>query len=147
MLVVCVMQICLDGYVDGVLCIIVLFVVNVNDKGNVFGGSLVLVLILFGWVLVSLCLCLVGYDVEVYVVDSNLCYLVLVYEDLYVYVEVVEVIGWDVFLNIFWQCCKVCISIIVIQFGVDGWFVVEFSGCFVVFVKGQDGRLMFWGNY
>lgn len=56
--------------------------VNVNDKGNVFGGSLVLVLILFGWVLVILWLCLVGFDVDVYVVDSYVCYFVLVYGDL-----------------------------------------------------------------
>lgn len=54
---------------------------NVNDKGCVFGGSLVSLMMLVGWVLVELVLCCCGEDCDVFVGEFMVCYFVLVWDD------------------------------------------------------------------
>lgn len=130
------MQLRLEGYADGQLQLTAPLAVNVNDKGNAFGGSLASVLTLSGWALVSLRLRLAGHDAEVYVADSNLRYLAPVYEDLHAHAETAEDSNWDTFLATFRQRGKARISIVARQPGADGRSAAELSGRFVAFAKG-----------
>ena len=56
--------------------------VHVNDKGCAFGGSLVSLMTLAGWGLVSLRLQAAGLDADVFVADSQVRYLAPLFADL-----------------------------------------------------------------
>ena len=68
------MQVQLAGERDGRLCLRASLGPNVNDKGTAFGGSLVSLMTLAGWCLVSGRLEQAGLQAEVYVADSDIRY-------------------------------------------------------------------------
>lgn len=57
-------------------------VANINDKGCAFGGSLVSLMTLAGWSLVTLRLLRAGLDADVFVAESQVQYLKPLYQDL-----------------------------------------------------------------
>ena len=57
---------------------------NINDKGCAFGGSLVSLMTIAAWGLVSLELAQAGIEADIYVADSRVRYLKPVFEDLVV---------------------------------------------------------------
>ena len=74
---------------------------NVNDKGSAFGGSLASVLTLAAWGLVDARLRALGRSAEVYVADSQLRYLIPLYDDLRAHAWVAPGEDWAVFLRCF----------------------------------------------
>ena len=69
---------------DGHLRLSAPLAANVNDKGCAFGGSLVSLMTIAAWGLVSLELAQAGIEADIYVADSRVRYLKPVYEDLVV---------------------------------------------------------------
>ncbi len=71
---------------------------NVNDKGCAFGGSLVSLMTLAGWSLVTARLLEAGVDAEVYVADSDIRYLAPLYAELTAEATLAEGESWETFL-------------------------------------------------
>ena len=69
---------------DGHLRLSAPLAANVNDKGCAFGGSLVSLMTIAAWGLVSLELAQAGIEADIYVADSRVRYLKPVFEDLVV---------------------------------------------------------------
>ncbi len=69
---------------DGVLRLAAPLAVNVNDKGCAFGGSLVSMMTIAAWGLVTLEVGTAGIAADVYVADSRVRYLKPVFEELLV---------------------------------------------------------------
>ena len=68
---------------------------NVNDKGSAFGGSLVSVMTLAAWSLMSATLEAAGHDADVYVQDSSVRYLAPLHEDLLAQARLAPGQSWD----------------------------------------------------
>ena len=76
--------------------------VNLNDKGCAFGGSLVSLMTLAGWALVSARLHDAGHvDTEVFVADSEVKYRAPLWDDLIAEAVAAEGEDWDEFLAAF----------------------------------------------
>lgn len=71
---------------------------HVNDKGCAFGGSLASIMTLACWALVSLKIEAAGIEADVYVADSQIRYLLPLYNDLRVSAELAPACQWDGFL-------------------------------------------------
>jgi thioesterase domain-containing protein len=70
---------------------------NVNDKGCAFGGSLVSLMTLAGWGLVTLRCAQLGIKADVFVADSTVRYLAPLYADLEASARLEEGAHWSVF--------------------------------------------------
>lgn len=70
---------------------------NVNDKACAFGGSLVSLLTLAGWGLVTLRCHRLGIDADVFVADSEIRYLAPLYADLRATAALADGSGWAPF--------------------------------------------------
>lgn len=70
---------------------------NVNDKACAFGGSLVSLLTLAGWGLVTLRCHQLGIDADVFVADSEIRYLAPLYADLRATAALADGSGWAPF--------------------------------------------------
>ncbi|MDO5506182.1 MAG: YiiD C-terminal domain-containing protein [Pseudoxanthomonas suwonensis] len=71
---------------------------NLNDKGCAFGGSLVSLMTLAGWSLVTLRLLRAGIDADVFVAESQVHYLKPLYEDLRAEASARAPADWDGFI-------------------------------------------------
>lgn len=71
---------------------------NVNDKGTAFGGSLVSLMTLAAWGLVTLRLGQAGLQAEVYVADTEVRYLAPLRSDLHAEAWLAEGEDWTAFL-------------------------------------------------
>lgn len=72
---------------------------HVNDKGCAFGGSLVSLLTLAGWGLVTLKVQQAGLQADVFVADSQVRYLAPLYDDLRAEAQAAEDQSWDAFIQ------------------------------------------------
>ena len=76
--------------------------VNLNDKGCAFGGSLVSLMTLAGWALVTARLHAAGFtQTEVFVADSEVKYRAPLWDDLVAEAVAAESEDWDAFLAAF----------------------------------------------
>ena len=75
---------------------------NVNDKACAFGGSLVSLMTLAGWGLMTLKLREAGIRAEVYVADSQVRYLAPLYADLEASARLADDVDWNTVLQA-WQ--------------------------------------------
>lgn len=86
--------------------------VNLNDKGCAFGGSLVSLMTLAGWALVTARLHEAGFgETEVFVADSEVKYKAPLWDDLIAEVVAAEGEDWEDFLSAFTQKGKARITI------------------------------------
>jgi len=76
------LQLRLADYDRNSLSLVAPLAPNVNDKGSAFGGSLVSLMTLAAWALLSMKLEDAGHGAEVYVQDSSVRYLAPLYHDL-----------------------------------------------------------------
>jgi thioesterase domain-containing protein len=76
------MQLHILEHGEGMLAMGAPLAANVNDKGCAFGGSLTSLMTLAGWSLIELLLREHGHDCDVFVADSQVSYLIPVWEDL-----------------------------------------------------------------
>jgi thioesterase domain-containing protein len=67
---------------------------NVNDKDCAFGGSLASLMTLAGWGWLTLACARAGVQAEVYVADSQIRYLLPLYEDLFAEARLAEGEDW-----------------------------------------------------
>jgi thioesterase domain-containing protein len=108
------MQVELAGLEDGQLRLSAPLAANVNDKGSAFGGSLVSLMTVAGWGLVSARLVAAGRSAEVYVADSSVRYLAPLHGPLEARAWLEEG-SWDTFLETFAQRgrarCRIAASI------------------------------------
>ncbi len=126
------MGIRIAGYDNGVLRMQAPLDVNVNDKGNAFGGSLASVMTLSGWALVSMRLGLAGKQAEVYVADSSIRYRAPVYGDLLATARLAPEQDWDDFLTLFTKRGRARVTV---RAAIEGG-AAEFEGRFVALGKG-----------
>jgi len=126
------MGIRIAGYDNGVLRVQAPLAVNVNDKGNAFGGSLASVMTLAGWALVSLRLSLAGHTAEVYVADSSIRYRAPVYGELQAGARAAPDQDWEEFLSLFDKRGR---SRMTIRAQIEGG-AAELEGRFVAIAKG-----------
>ena len=107
---------------------------NVNDKGCAFGGSLVSLMTLAGWCLVSGRLQQAGLEAEVYVADSQVRYLAPLRADLMAEAWLEEG-DWAVFLAGFRERGKARCRIAARVCLPEGGEATTFSGRFVALAK------------
>ena len=128
------MQVQLAGDRDGRLCLRAPLGPNVNDKGTAFGGSLVSLMTLAGWCLVSGRLQQAGLEAEVYVADSQVRYLAPLRADL-VAEAWLEEGDWAAFLAGFRERGKARCRIAARVCLPEGGEATTFSGRFVALAK------------
>ena len=97
------LQLRLAGYDRDSLSLAAPLAPNVNDKGSAFGGSLVSLMTLAAWALVSMKLQEVGQAAEVYVQDSSVRYLAPLYHDLLAVARLAPGQDWDQVIAAFAQ--------------------------------------------
>ena len=119
---------------DGRLCLRAPLGPNVNDKGTAFGGSLVSLMTLAGWCLVSGRLQQAGLEAEVYVADSQVRYLAPLRADL-VAEAWLEEGDWAAFLAGFRERGKARCRIAARVCLPEGGEATTFSGRFVALAK------------
>ena len=128
------MQVALGGESDGRLHLRAPLAPNVNDKGSAFGGSLVSLMTLAGWCLVSGRLQQAGLEAEVYVADSQVRYLAPLRADLMAEAWLEEG-DWAVFLAGFRERGKARCRIAARVCLPEGGEATTFSGRFVALAK------------
>jgi thioesterase domain-containing protein len=98
---VAVMGVCVEGFEAGVLRLHAPLSRHVNDKGCAFGGSLVSLMTLAAWGVVTLRLEQAGIDGDVFVADSEVRYRAPLFDDLVAEARLSEELDWDGFLACF----------------------------------------------
>jgi thioesterase domain-containing protein len=91
------LQLRLDAYDGACLRLAAPLGPNINDKGCAFGGSLVSLMTLAGWGLVTMKLMEAGFDADVYVADSDLRYRAPLYADLLAEATLGDGESWEAF--------------------------------------------------
>jgi thioesterase domain-containing protein len=92
------MQLRIAGYDGNALILEAPLALHVNDKGCAFGGSLVSLLTLVSWGLVTLHVQQSGLDADVFVADSEVRYLAPLFADLRAQARIAEGASWDGFI-------------------------------------------------
>ena len=103
---------------------------NVNDKACAFGGSLVSLMTLAGWGLMTLKLREAGIRAEVYVADSQVRYLAPLYADLEASARVTDDVGWPSVLQAWLFHFRARAGITASVAGPDGTVVADLQGRF-----------------
>ena len=96
---VAVMQLRIAGYDGDCLRLHAPLSHHVNDKGCAFGGSLISLLTLASWGLVSLRVQQAGLAAEVFVADSEVRYLAPLFADIEAEARIAEDASWDDFIH------------------------------------------------
>ena len=109
---------------------------NVNDKACAFGGSLVSLMTLAGWGLVTLKLQLAGIRADVYVADSQVRYLAPVYTDLEAEARLAPDVDWDAVLAAWASRGRARATVLAQVPGADGAAAAELSGRFAALRPG-----------
>lgn len=92
------MDVRIDGFDDGVLRLHAPLARHVNDKGCAFGGSLVSLMTLAAWGVVTLRLARAGLAADVFVADSEVRYRAPLFDDLVAEAWLADAGDWDAFL-------------------------------------------------
>jgi thioesterase domain-containing protein len=92
------MDVRIEGYQDGSLCLRAPLARHVNDKGCAFGGSLVSLMTLAAWGVVTLRLARAGLVADVFVADSEVRYRAPLFDDLAAEAALADEADWDSFL-------------------------------------------------
>lgn len=93
------MQLRIAGYDGDSLRLHAPLALHVNDKGCAFGGSLVSMLTLASWGLVTLRVRQAGLEADVFVADSEVRYLAPLFADLEAEARIADDASWDAFLT------------------------------------------------
>ena len=125
-----------EAYADGRMHLSAPLAANVNDKHCAFGGSLVTLLTLAGWSLVTHRLHEHGLVADVFVADSRIRYLAPLYADLQAEAVLAEGESWEAFEAMFRQRGKARIEVLARVALPDGSVATELAGRFVAKAKG-----------
>lgn len=110
--------------------------VNMNDKGSAFGGSMTSLMTYAGWGLVTLQLHQAGLQADVFVADSAVRYLKPLYADLRTEAELAPEESWASFLNTLAQRGRARIQLQARITGPEGEVMADLSGRYVAIAKG-----------
>lgn len=108
---------------------------HVNDKGCAFGGSMVSLMTLASWGLVTMQVEAAGIDAGIYVADSQVRYLQPVFEDLQITAELAPSGGWDAFIATLRQRRRARISLVARLMLGDGRLATDFSARYVAIAR------------
>lgn len=118
---------------------------NVNDKGCAFGGSLASLMTLASWGLLTLKVEAAGIDAEIYVADSQIRYLLPVFDDLQVTAELAptplaatapaQKSGWDGFLATLRQRGRARTTLVARVPLADGRIAADFTARYVAIAR------------
>ncbi len=108
---------------------------HINDKGCAFGGSMVSLMTLASWGLVSLQVEAAGIDAGIYVADSQVRYLHPVFEDLRITAEVAPSGGWNAFIATLRQRRRARTSLVARLVLDDGRIATDFSARYVAIAR------------
>lgn len=108
---------------------------HINDKGCAFGGSMVSLLTLASWGLVSLQIEAAGIDAGIYVADSQVRYLHPVFEDLEITAELAPSCGWDPFIATLRQRRRARTGLVARLVLADGRIATDFSARYVAIAR------------
>lgn len=109
---------------------------NVNDKGCAFGGSLVSLMTLAAWGLVTLRLQQAGVPAEVFVADSQVRYLAPLYDDLNAGARLAVDASWECFLADLRGRGRASVSIEAVVRLPDGGVAAQCRARYVAIAKG-----------
>ena len=129
-------QVRVAGYADGRMRLSAPLEANVNDKHCAFGGSLVTLLTLAGWSLVTHRLHEHGLAADVFVADSRIRYLAPLYADLRAEAVLAEGESWEAFETMLRQRGKARIEVVARVGLPDGGVATELAGRFVAKARG-----------
>lgn len=124
-----------EGFDGRKLCLSAPLAVHLNDKGCAFGGSMVSLMTLASWGLVTMQVEAAGIDAGIYVADSQVRYLHPVYEDLRITAELAPSGGWDAFIATLRQRRRARISLVARLSLGDGRLATDFSARYVAIVR------------
>ncbi len=130
------MEMGVEDYCDGRLRLAAPLSANVNDKGSAFGGSLVSLMTLAGWGVVTLRLHQAGVDADVFVADSQVRYRAPLYTDLLAEASLVDEGAWPGFLQTLRQRGRARIQLRARVCLPDGGAATELEGRYVAMVRG-----------
>lgn len=125
----------IDGFDGQRLQLSAPLAMHVNDKGCAFGGSMVSLLTLASWGLVSMQVEAAGIDAAIYVADSQVRYLHPVFEDLRITAELAPSGGWDAFLVTLRQRRRARTSLVARLVLDDGRIATDFSARYVAIAR------------
>ncbi|MEO6171418.1 MAG: YiiD C-terminal domain-containing protein [Lysobacter sp.] len=108
---------------------------HVNDKGCAFGGSMVSLMTLASWGLVSMQVEAAGIDAGIYVADSQVRYLHPVFEDLRITAELAPSGGWGAFIATLRQRRRARTSLVARLVLEDGRIATDFSARYVAIAR------------
>ena len=109
---------------------------NVNDKACAFGGSLVSLMTLAGWGLLTARLREAGIRADVYVADSQVRYLAPVYTDLEAEAWLAPEVDWDAVLAAWAARGRARAAVLARVPGAEGASAAELSGRFAALRPG-----------
>ena len=109
---------------------------HVNDKGCAFGGSLVSLMTLAGWGLVTLRLEQAGIDADVFVADSEVRYLQPLFADLAAEAELDAGVDWEAALASLRSRGRARVGLVARVRLPDGGVAAELRARFVAVAKG-----------
>ena len=108
---------------------------HVNDKGCAFGGSMVSLMTLASWGLVTMQVEAAGIDAGIYVADSQVRYLHPVFEDLRITAELAPSGGWGAFIATLRQRRRARTSLVARLMLDDGRIATDFSARYVAIAR------------
>jgi thioesterase domain-containing protein len=130
------MQVRVGGYDGSRLQMEAPLMVNMNDKGSAFGGSMTSLMTYAGWGLVSLQLHQAGLRADVFVADSAVRYRKPLYADLHAEAELAPEESWTPFLNTLAQRGRARIQLQARIVLPEGEVMADLSGRYVAIAKG-----------
>lgn len=125
----------IESFDGGKLCLTAPLERHVNDKGCAFGGSMVSLMTLASWGLVTMQVEAAGIDAGIYVADSQVRYLHPVYEDLRISATLAPSGGWDAFIATLRQRRRARISLVARLLLTDGRLATDFSARYVAIAR------------
>ncbi|QOW22142.1 MULTISPECIES: YiiD C-terminal domain-containing protein [Lysobacteraceae] len=117
------------------LCLTAPLALHVNDKGCAFGGSMVSLMTLASWGLVTMQVEAAGIDAGIYVADSQVRYLHPVYDDLRITAGLAPSGGWDAFIATLRQRRRARVSLVARLMLADGRLATDFSARYVAIAR------------
>ena len=129
------LQLRVDGFDGSCLRLHAPLAANINDKGCAFGGSLVSLMTLAGWGVVTLRVQQAGLSADVFVADMQVRYRAPLFDDLQAEARLADDQSWDAALARLHEHGRADLSLSARVCLPDGKIAVESSARYVALVK------------
>jgi thioesterase domain-containing protein len=133
------MQLRIDGYDGDRLRLHAPLSQHVNDKGCAFGGSLVSLLTLASWGLVTLRVQQAGLDADVFVADSEVRYLAPLFADIEAEARIADDASWEAFIDTLRERGRARTTLVARVPLPDGGVATECRARYVAILRNRGG--------